>query len=50
MTKLEKAALSCLILYSAFYADADWWVKEVCLACMFVFTLVFFFAGGKKDD
>lgn len=50
MSRIEKGALACLILYSAFYADAEWWTKEVCLACMFVFTLILFFAGGGKHD
>ena len=50
MTKTEKTAMGLLILYSAFYADSpDWWGKEICLACMYVFMLILFFAGGKKE-
>lgn len=48
MTKTEKVCMALLIIYSAFYADAEWQTKEICLAVMFVLAIVIFFAGGKK--
>ena len=44
----EKLFLSMLIINSAYYADAVWQSKEICLACMFVCMIAFVLWRSKK--
>lgn len=51
MTWYEKLFLSLLICYSAIYSSVDeWWLNEVCVACMGVLVILFVFLGGNKYD
>ena len=51
MTWYEKIFLSLLICYSAMYSSVEeWWLNEVCVACMFVLMILFVALGGKKND